>query len=85
MPAIPEDLTELEPETLYQALDDLALLRQKHAYRRDQVATEIKAWCKTERARVKAELRRRKLPGTRPNDTRVYGQAAWQRATGAKA
>lgn len=77
---VPNDLTVLEPEALYQLLDDLALTRQRVAYRRDQEATEIKAWCKAQRKRVKVELRRRKLPGTRPSDDRVYGQAAWQRA-----
>lgn len=79
---VPNDLTAPEPDALYDLLDDLALTRQRVAYRRDQEATEIKAWCKAQRARVKAELRRRKLPGTRPGDERVYGLgvAGWQRA-----
>ena len=82
---VPSDLTQSEPDTLYALLDDLSLTRTRVAYRRDQTSTEIKAWCKTQRARIKAELRRRKLPGTRSSDTRVYGQAPWQCARGARA
>ena len=82
MLTIPEDLASLEPEQLYSLKDDLTLYRQIHGRGNTPNAAQARWFCKTERARINAELRRRKLPGTRPDDTRTYGSgtANWQRA-----
>ncbi len=79
---IPDDLTAVEAEALYALLDDLTSYRQTDGRGRSEEATYVRDYCETERERVKVEIRRRGLPGTRANDTRIYGpgQAAWQRA-----
>ena len=84
---VPENLTEETPEALYTLLDDLTTYRKAYGRGRDEAAYQVKDYCKSERSRVKAELKRRELPGTRPGDTRVYGPgtAHWQQAVGASA
>lgn len=79
---IPDDLTAVEAEALYTLLDDLAEYRRTDGRGRSEESTYVRGYCDEERARVKVEIRRRGLPGTKPGDTRVYGpgQAAWQRA-----
>lgn len=79
---VPEDLTTATPDELYSALDDLTNYRKRAGRGRSPEAYQVKDYCKAERARVKAELRRRGLPSTRPDDPRVYGPgtACWQRA-----
>ena len=79
---IPEDLTTLTAEQLHDCLDDLTEYRQAYGRGRSPEAYYVKDYCKAERSRVKAELKRRGLRLTRPGDTRTYGpgQAAWQRA-----
>ena len=79
---IPEDLNELTSEDLYQTLDDLTEYRRSDGRGRSMEAAYVREYCKAERKRVKAELKRRSLPGTSSGDTRVYGpgQANWQRA-----
>lgn len=78
----PENLAEFTIEDLYQTLDDLTFYRQTDGRERSPEAAHVKAYCKAERARIKAELKRRGLPGTKPDDIRTYGpgQASWQRA-----
>lgn len=77
---LPDDLSTITPTALYDALDDLALYRQSNGRGRSAQANHVKRYCAAERARVKAELKRRGLRQTRPGDTRVYGpgQATWQ-------
>ena len=81
---VPDDLDALSPADLYDALDDLAAFRRRRGRGRTAEAAHARGVCAAERARVKAELRRRGLRATRPGDTRVYGpgQAGWQRAGG---
>lgn len=83
---VPDDLVELPDDALYDLLDGLAEYRRRHGRGRSEAAYHVKAYCKAERARVKAELRARKLPGTRPGDDRCYGpgRAGWQCASGKK-
>jgi len=83
---LPENLTNQTPDDLYQALDDLTAHRRAYGRGRSPEAAYVKEYCKAERARVKAELKRRGLRLTRPGDDRVYGpgQATWQRAGGAR-
>ena len=78
----PEDLAALDAGELYDALDALAEYRQAEGRQRTPEAAHVRLYVKEERARVKAELRRRGLPTTRPDDQRAYGpgQAHWQGA-----
>jgi hypothetical protein len=78
----PENLAPLSPDALYALLDRLAAFRRAYGRGRTPEAAHARQVCATERARVKAELRRRGLRGTRAGDRRVYGpgQAGWQRA-----
>ena len=78
----PENLDELTDTQLYDLKDALSLYRSINGRGRSPDAAQARWFCKEERARVSAELRRRGAPGTRPGDTRSYGPgtAAWQRA-----
>ena len=80
----PEDLTALTADQLYDLKDALVIYRSINGRGRTPEAAQVRWYCKEERKRINAELRRRKLPGTRPGDPRVYGPgtAAWQRAGG---
>lgn len=82
---VPEDLTGLEDDQLYRALDDLVAYRRSDGCGRSPEAAHVRLYVREERERVKRELERRGLPATRPGDTRAYGpgQAPWQRASGA--
>jgi len=75
-----------EPEELYAELDRLALYRQTHGRGCTPDAAQARHYCKVMRRKVRAELRRRGLPGTRPGDPRAYGpgQAKWQGNGGAR-
>lgn len=78
------NLEELTPDQLYKRLDWLSEHRRQHGRGRNEGAAYVRQFCKEERARIKRELKRRKLPATCPDDSRSYGpgQAAWQRAGG---
>jgi hypothetical protein len=84
MMIVPEDLTEQPPDRLYEMLDDLTAHRRAYGRGRSAESCHVRDYCRTERARVKAELRRRGLRLTRPGDARVHGpgRAAWQKAGG---
>jgi len=83
---VPDDLTTFYPSDLYEFLDDLTEYRRQYGRGRTEDAAYAREYCKSERARVKSELRRRGLPLTRPGDTRTYGpgQAQWQTAGAAR-
>jgi hypothetical protein len=78
----PDDLASLSPGELYELLDHLAAFRRAYGRGRTPEAAHARQTCTVERARVKAELRRRGLRATRAGDRRVYGpgRAGWQRA-----
>lgn len=74
------DYTTYTDDHLYQELDRLTLYRQVHGRGCTPDAAQARHYSEVMRDKAKAELRRRGLPGRRPDDTRVYGpgQAAWQ-------
>ena len=76
------DLTDFTPNELYDFLNRLTEHRQQYGRGRSEGAAYVREYCKQMRRRIKDELKRRDLPGTRPTDCRVYGpgQAAWQKA-----
>lgn len=82
MVTIPENLTQSTADELYTMLDELAEYRRTDGRGRDEYTAYVRDFCKTCRAEIKAEIKRRGLPGTKPGDTRVYGpgMAAWQQA-----
>ena len=82
---VTEDLAKLTADELYQALDDLTAYRRSEGRGPSPEAAYVRQFCKTERVRVKAELKRRGLKGTRADDARVYGSGkqAWQKGQGA--
>lgn len=74
MITVPADLEALEPADLYQWKDEIRAYRERHAgRRRSPEATQVRAWAKSEIARLNKELRRRKLPLRAPEDGRRYG------------
>lgn len=77
-----DDLTTLTEDRLYQVLDDLRDHRERDGRGRTPEAAHVRLFCREEGKRVKAELKRRGLPTSRPDDTRRYGpgRTAWQRA-----
>jgi len=79
------DLTKYDAGELYALLDNLSEYKRAHGRGRSQEAAHARAYCTAERKRVKAELKRRGLKGTRADDARVYGSGkqAWQKGQGA--
>ena len=77
-----KDLPDFTDEELYDFLDRLILHRQRHGRGRNEGAAGVRDYCTKMRRKVKNELKRRGLDGTRPTDCRVYGpgQARWQGA-----
>jgi hypothetical protein len=69
-------------EALYDFLDHLTEYRRQNGRGRSPEAYHIRHYCGKMRKKVKAELKRRELPATRPGDKRVYGpgQQSWQEA-----
>jgi len=80
-----DDLTTCDASTLYDFLDNLSEYRRANGRGRDEYAAYVRAFCSNERKRVKRELKRRSLPGTRADDARVYGpgKTSWQKGQGA--
>ncbi len=78
------DLKNTPSAELYDALDRIDATVQRAVGRQERMHT--RAWARAERKRVRAELKRRGLPTTRPGDTRAYGpgQASWQRVGGGR-
>ena len=74
-------LGDYTPEALYDFLDRLAEHRRQHGRGRSPEAYQARHYCGEMRGKVRAELKRRNLPPTRPGDTRVYGpgQTRWQK------
>lgn len=77
------DFEEMTPGQLYDKLDRLAEHRRRYGRGHNEGSAYVRDYCKTMRPKVKAELERRGLPITRPDDARRYGPgcAAWQKAS----
>jgi len=75
------DLSNYTDEQLYDELDKIGVKKARLPQIRDQYTQYTRNCYKAEQAQIKAELKRRGLPVTRPGDTRVYGpgQARWQK------
>lgn len=80
----PDDLTQLTVVQLYDLRDALDRHQEEHGRGRSEGAAYARGFCRDERKRIKAELKARGEPTTRPGDKRVYGpgQMAWQKAGG---
>jgi hypothetical protein len=76
------DLEDYADKELYDFLDHLSEHRRRHGRGRSPETYQARHYCGKMRKKVKAELKRRNLPATRPGDKRVYGpgQARWQKA-----
>jgi len=68
MAGIPQELGELDPDELYDALDTLRRSRRSVAWDRSEQGYYHREYCDAEMARLKLELRRRRLPVKRPED-----------------
>jgi len=72
---VPNDLTTLRPQALWDLKDDLRAYRSRWGRGRTEAAYQVKAFVRESLASVSAELRRRKLPQKAPTDGRIYGPA----------
>lgn len=73
MLVIPDDLTELDPESLWKWKDTIRVERQRYGRGKNPDAQQVRDWAKVEIKRINKELRRRKLPMKSPKDDRQYG------------
>jgi hypothetical protein len=76
------ELTDYTDHELYAFKDRL---KARRIVGRGPDQAQARYYKKTMLRKINAELRRRKLPGTRPDDRRCYGsgQEPWQQAMGA--